>query len=106
MHKLLFGNPVFDLPVMSTCRSGDKWYDALAVGVQFEICDVNGDPIGKTGAVTALDLVSWDELDDEMVADNHDPACRTLDGLETGMDTAYPSGWDRDTLTIITFTLE
>lgn len=106
MHKLLFGNPVFDLPVMTTCRSGEKWYDALNQHDRFEICDVNGNPIGKVGCVIGLDIVAWDELDDAMVADNHDPSCRTLAGLEAGMDAAYPGGWDRDTLTLITFSLE
>ena len=106
MHKLLFGNPVFE-PTLSTCRSGEKWYDALSVGECFEICNIANEFLGKIGKVVSVDLVTWEdsEMDSEHIHDNHDVSCRTPTGLRAGMDEAYPNGWDVTALTIIRFVL-
>ena len=103
MKQVLFGNPVFDLPIMTTVRNGDKWFVDLEVGDKFEICDASGTPTGQIGQVLFQDCGSIFGLHDVWIEINHDPAARTPDGLREAMAAAYPSGWNCEEVSTIGF---
>lgn len=104
MKQLLFGNPVFENPgvIMTTCRSGDKWFVDAEVGDEVELCDVNGTVLGK-GIIVFQYLDAFACIPEIWFKLNHDPSCRTESGLYEGMNAAYPHGWNVDEVTTLGF---
>lgn len=95
--RLEFSNPVFHPGTNTTVRRGDKWCrEELAV-----IHVGNVDCIVKLRPITH----PFNLLTDHWLRDEHDPSCRTVDGLLTEMQRVYPGFKPTEKVTVINFEL-
>jgi hypothetical protein len=87
-HKLEFLNPVFKNGLNYTVRLGEKWYERLEIGDFVEIADTD-----KVAKITSVEVKDFYDIDYEgtVFANEHDPECRDVDGLERAMSRAYPN---------------
>jgi hypothetical protein len=96
---LKFSNPVFNNGRNLSVRRGEKWR-----GVEFAMIELGG---GEVSPLIRLSTTTYDfnELRDEMLADEHDPACRTVDGLFKVMCEVYPGFSRNEAVTLVRFNL-
>jgi hypothetical protein len=96
---LKFSNPVFNNGRNLSVRRGEKWR-----GVEFAMIDLGG---GEVSPLVRLSTTTYgfNELRDEMLADEHDPACRTVDGLFKVMCEVYPGFSRNEVVTLVRFNL-
>ena len=91
MKELLFTNPVFHSGTNLTVRHGRKWHlepRALILGKVYEL---------------ETKLKIFFEITDADLEQEHDPACRTVDGLFKVLSEVYP-GFSRNAeVTFVTF---
>lgn len=99
MSNLLFANPVFSKGVNTTVRRGDK-YATLAGDVS--LLDTEGNLVG-IGNVTGVTVKPFNELDKRELRINHDPACRTKEGLLAVMQQVYPGFVETETISVVFF---
>lgn len=95
--RLEFSNPVFKPGRNITVRRGRKWSVESIAAVQ----------VGMSLVVVELSSLTYmfSQLSDHILRDEHDPSCRTVDGLFKEMCRVYP-GFDRnEEVTVVTFYL-
>ena len=98
--KLLqFTNPVFRKGFNLTVRKGTKWHNVEECRVE-----LGG---GYTKYVNRLEthVMNFNELTDADLVYEHDPSCRTVEGLLKELKRVYPDFAENDEVTLITFYL-
>lgn len=115
METLKFKNPVFKAGRNVTCRRGTRW-DTLPKENVY-IIDTE-DPITDDGETKVLHVVDietlvlrFEDLRDIDLIDEHDPACRSVDGLLDTMKKVYfernmPEFDSREIVTLVSFNLD
>lgn len=104
MRELLFANPTFLKGLNLTVRNGTKWA-TLQPGEPVLVRAPDGPPITVVRAIAAQTVTptgadrEWIERALEF---EHDPECRNLAGLYTGLNAAYNGSWGPD-LTFVWF---
>lgn len=100
IKTLLFSNPTFHPGFNLTTRRGTKWH-----GVREAYVDLGG---GHTTYVPQLHTIDrpFNQLTDADLMFEHDPACRTVEGLAKVMKEVYPEFEVTDMVTLVTFFLE
>jgi len=108
VHKLLFLNPIVQPGTNVTVRLGTKWMHQLEVGDQFDIVKTNEeDNVLAVAALRGWRSMPFNEITEDMIANEHDPECRTIDGLREAMVRAYAEKFTGESVcTIITFKVE
>jgi len=93
-----FNKPVFHDGTNCTVRYGYKWAD-LKIGEEILL---NGD---KRAIVKKLLICRFKEIKKEDILCEHDPECRTIDGLFDTLSDIYPNFSNNSIVTIIYFKL-
>ncbi|HFI2210296.1 TPA: hypothetical protein ACGPPQ_002877 [Pseudomonas aeruginosa] len=95
--ELQFQNPVFHSGWNTTVRLGSKWSKERLAGVR----------IGTACVVVELKSVRYhfNQLRDHMLRQEHDPSCRTVEGLFAEMCRVYPGFQRNDVVTVVDFWL-
>lgn len=106
-EKLLFMNPEFEEGfVQVTVRNGYKWYDIvshLPYVLEVAKTEARNKAIGEAHVVGKMVLAAC-EIPDQILKLEHDPGCRTSNGLYAGMRKAYGDGWDQwNAVTVLFF---
>ncbi len=104
---LQFKNPELHSGLNLTVRNGSKWTH-VAPGSKLAIVKTGEEEaVIATGRVFgALSLVTWRSIPEEWYAYEHDPACRTPEGLQAAMDEAYGEGQWGPNVTCLFFTVD
>lgn len=97
---LEFSNPVFHDGVNLTVRRGRKWLGERYANVQLG----GGFTTNKVRLHTKT--VVFSSLVDADVLYEHDPSCRTVEGLARELKRVYPEFSETDEVTLVTFILE
>jgi len=95
---IYFNNPVFHDGINCTVRRGYKWAD-LKIGEEILL---NGD---RRAVVKKLLISRFKEIRKEDILCEHDPECRTIDGLFNALSEIYPGFSNNSIVTIIYFKL-
>jgi hypothetical protein len=92
-----FDNPVFHDGVNVTVRAGDKWVKRLRLGDYFVPVKAGcvDDAPCHINCVIGLFYCPVDELPDGLLVHEHDPACRTREGLEAELERIYGNAKNR-----------
>jgi len=93
-----FNKPVFHDGTNCTVRYGYKWAD-LKIGEEILL---NGD---RRAIVKKLLICRFKEIKKEDILCEHDPKCRTIDGLFDVLSEIYPGFSNNSVVTIIYFEL-
>jgi hypothetical protein len=96
---LRFSRPVFHAGRNVTVRRGAKWFRE-----EWAYVDIGEDKepmLLKIGT----DLRPFFLLSPVLLADEHDPSCRTLDGLFSEMQRVYPGFERHEDVTVVSFYL-
>ena len=105
MDCLEFKNPVFNHGLNTTVRRGDKWAD-LRPGSIVELRAV-GNYGGQTRLwnveILRVVIVRFADLKAQDIEHEHDPQCRTLNGLYEELTRIYPGFKRREVVTVLTF---
>ena len=101
--KLDFSNAVFNDEINVTVRRGDKWGVANPDDV-FHITD-HGKSTGTAALIRAVIRTRFDSLTDDDLEAEHDPACRTTEGLLKVMGRVYPEFQEDEDVTLLVFTV-
>lgn len=91
MRRMAFMRPVFHPGLNFTVRLGEEWAD-LKVG---EIIELDG-PCWCLGFVTHVIKCHLGEIPEFVREKEHDPDCRTLDGLIAVLREVYPELRERE----------
>ncbi|QDJ96540.1 hypothetical protein Xoosp13_354 [Xanthomonas phage Xoo-sp13] len=94
---LEFTNPVFNNGLNATVRRGRKWEHARHAVVKL----ATNHTVYTDGMVTRT--IKFSELEACDVKHEHDPACRTIDGLFKVMQEVYPGFTREEDVTLIYF---
>lgn len=98
--KLLeFSNPVFKNGVNLTVRRGTKWHMVDMAYVQL------GGEHRHGPVILTTEIKKFNELIDVELRDEHDPSCRTVEGLAVEMKRVYPEFEVTDEVTLVKFIL-
>lgn len=84
---LLFSNPVFHSGINVTVRNGYKWADAL--GNIVNVGDTDGLADLRPAHILGVLTTKLNKIPESILAQGHDPSCRTLDGIITEMKRVY-----------------
>lgn len=104
-HDLLFLNPTFHPGLNVTVRDGNKWQKAH-IGDTLRIKKTGSDKVIYNATVTGRAYVPFKLIPQEWLAYEHDPACRTRDGLlQNGMLPAYPDFNEEQYVIILLFSI-
>lgn len=119
MRELLFLNPALNDGVNLTVRNGTKWADVTPgerLTVRRSYAELDGrakddEPAIATVTVLGAQVVNFADARSEpginaALAFEHDPACRTFDGLLTAMERAYGEGQVSAEVTFVWFVHE
>ena len=101
LRTLLFSNPVFHNGVNVTCRNGYKWADAL--GEIVNVGDTDGLADLKEAHILGVMIMKLDKIPETILSLEHDPNCRTTDGIITEMKRVYGDELKEDTSTTVLF---
>jgi hypothetical protein len=98
---LYFRNPTFKIGTNVTCRRGIKWSSVTGPITVSEL----GTPPLKEYLIQAIStrVFRFSDLTDGDVANEHDPECRTYDGLYKEMRRVYPGFDSREIVTLVSF---
>lgn len=99
---LQFKNPVFKEGVNVTVWHGDKWLHKVAVGDTVSIAETDGDTLGAALVVGLLYMPAR-LIPLEVLELEHDPKCRTRDGLFEVMKEVYPDFTIHSPCTVVLF---
>lgn len=102
MRKLKFKNPVFEFGLNLTVRKGSKWHGKTG---NVRLTDVNGS-FKKRAIITTTMYGNYSDVTDEIVKYEHDPECRTVEGLTKAMKEAYPDFKETDDITLVFFRVD
>lgn len=94
-----FSNPVFKNGVNLTVRRGTKWHGVDRAFIQLS------DFIRHGTVALATEVKVFNELTDVDLIDEHDPSCRTVEGLAAEMKRVYPEFEVTDEVTLVKFIL-
>lgn len=103
-HDLLFLNPVFHSGLNISVRNGIKWMKA-DVGDQLFIKKTGSEKVVCTGTLKGKAYIPFKLIPDEWLANEHDPDCRTREGLLRGMKLAYHDFTEENFVTVLLFTV-
>ena len=93
-----FNNPVFHDGINCTVRHGYKWAN-LRIGEEILL---NGD---KRASVKKLLICRFNEIKEKDISCEHDPECRTIDGLLSTLSKLYSNFSNNSVVTVIYFEL-
>ncbi len=93
-NPLLFQKPDFHPGVNVTVRSGAKWFGTLNIGDLVAIAEIDGEDGMRTdrGKHLVLGVAYFNEIEEipeDLLRFEHDPTCRTPDGLEEELGRIY-----------------
>lgn len=97
-----FENPVCRWGENVTVRLGTKWATRGCGPV--EVATVGGDRVADA-KITRCTIKCFKDIEPAEIANEHDPACRTVDGLLAVMRGVYPGFGCEDTVTLVAFTM-
>lgn len=102
--KLYFKNPHFDSGLNSTVRNGLKWA-SVPPGTKLEICKTDEDNVLTEAILRHAITTKAGDLSNEILFCQHDPATKTVDGLNKILKDCYNESYDPETsdLTILFF---
>ena len=101
MAKLLFENPVFERGTNLTVRRGVKWDVADHKNVQVASTKAPEETIAVVDIQTRV--MSYQDLRTDDLAYEHDPECRTWDGLYKAMNEVYEDFDEMEIVTLVWF---
>ncbi|MBI2055918.1 MAG: hypothetical protein HYT37_00875 [Candidatus Sungbacteria bacterium] len=104
LHELLFKNPVFNEGLNVTVRNGDKWMK-VNIGDELLIKETGKDEVITKGTVVMRALYAAHLIPERLLANEHDPSCRSLAGLLAEMKRVYSDFTEDSPVTVILFTL-
>ncbi len=93
MQRILFafpGGEVGTFPeLFTTVRRGGKWAELAKVGDKLELARTEGEVYLGEARVEAIVCGPLDQISAELLGINHDPSCRTPEGILAGLRRAY-----------------
>jgi hypothetical protein len=101
LRTLLFSNPVFHGGVNVTCRNGYKWADALHEIVK--VADTDNVSEWQYAHILGVMTMKLDKIPETILSLEHDPECRTTDGIITEMKRVYGDELKDDAPTTVLF---
>ena len=101
LRTLLFSNPTFHSGINVTCRNGYKWADAMGELVKVE--DTDGIVEWRYGHILGVMTVKLNKIPECILSLEHDPNCRTTDGIITEMKRVYGDELKDDAPTTVLF---
>lgn len=103
MKTLRFLNPDIQEGLNLTVRNGSKWAD-LKCGEALRVVKTGEEDteLGRVVVINAVRRSVLDGLPSDLLRYEHDPSCRSPEGLRKALDEAYPDGWGPD-LTLLFF---
>jgi hypothetical protein len=101
LETLLFNNPVFHKGVNVTCRKGYKW--AQQMGAIVNVRDTDGTTDYGYGHILGAMVVKLNKIPECVLTLEHDPSCRTVDGIITEMKNVYGDDLKDDAPTTVLF---
>lgn len=102
-YDLLFANPVFHKGENVTVRKGPKHFQRLDMGDTVRLVNAETGEVEGTGEVTQLYLSALRNIPDHLLPLEHDPACRTAEGLLEVLRGVYEEVDEGTTVTTIIF---
>jgi hypothetical protein len=104
MQKLLFKNPVFNKGLNLTCRKGTKWSGVTGSVILAETgtTEYNDKYLGIAHIVNTKAMRLMDIQEDDLLLE-HDPSCRTWQGLHDELVRVYGSIDKREIITLVLF---
>ena len=106
METLLFLHPTFHDGSNYTVRLGRKWWDRVRVGDQVRIAKTGEEDVTLHEAeINGRFMFKMKHLPAYVLAEEHDPTCRTREGMVAAMREAYPEvqDWDNQEVTVLRF---
>jgi hypothetical protein len=90
-HKMIFNSSHFRKGINVTFRNGSKWKEVLNPGDTILMLDPAGTVINNARVFMTelLDIKHWQYQVEYLTAFEHDPDCRTFDGLVAQLDEVY-----------------
>jgi len=101
LKPLLFSNPVFHKGINVTCRNGYKWADAM--GELVDVRDTDGTTDYGMAHVLGVMTCKLNKIPEGVLALEHDPSCRTTEGIITEMKRVYGADLKDDAGTTVLF---
>jgi len=106
-HDLFFLEPIFHSGLNVTVRKGDKWMEKAEVGDDLFIKKTDEDSVLYKATLVGKAFIPFMLIPDEWLAYEHDPNCRTREGLLThGMKPAYPGFTETKFVTVLLFWID
>lgn len=105
MLKMEFLNPTFKDGSNLTCRLGTKWCHKLAPLMRIKLVET-GKNNGPEALITAYWPTKFSEIDEAILKDEHDPDCRTFNGLAEVMRNTYPEFTLDSVVTLVRFEID
>jgi hypothetical protein len=102
MFGLKFRNLTFNKGLNLTVRRGDELYSNMSHDWMFKILNEKGEEYARA-KIMVLKLRRFNELTDEELEYEHDPNCRTVEGLLKAMKGYYPDFREDEEVTLIFF---
>lgn len=93
MRELKFLNPTQHPGLNLTVREGTKWANVKPAEMIKMVGTNDGVVVGHARVAEAMVLPDVDDIADGLLEFEHDPACRTFEGLKNALAEAYPEGW-------------
>jgi hypothetical protein len=100
-RTLLFSNPVFHNGINVTCRNGYKWSDALGELVNVE--DTDGTTYYGKAHILGVLSCKLNKIPECVLSLEHDPSCRTSEGIIKEMKRVYGDSLKEDAPTTVLF---
>jgi len=103
-HYLEFINPaVKEEGENLTVRLGNKWFEKAKMDDLLLIVIPGKKDVLSICRVTWIATISFKDISESMLEYEHDPACRTMDGLRKAMKLAYGEKFQEDSQVTLLF---
>lgn len=99
LDTLLFTNPVFHKGINVTCRNGYKW--AQSLGSIVKIAETGNEDSWRYGHILGVLVCNLNKIPEGILALEHDPSCRTSEGIITEMKRVYGEDLPEDAPTTV-----
>ena len=103
LKKLLFSNPVFHDGINVTVRNGYKWADALGEIVDVVDADAVEPEEPMMAHVLGVLTMQLDKIPESILEHEHDPNCRTPEGILQEMQSVYGDDLQEDAPVTVLF---